>query len=379
MATTPLWMGSKPTAKPVLDQPANVQMVQARMVQHHYVRAQVRTLNGMEKLLRMETMNALAKYHSNGRAASREHLEYAFDDMTKKLQAFDLTINFDAWGFFSQPNSSDSYQQMYERATKVNSRVQLVSTALNPAGMRVGADNTATFTEKHAAEGWSGVQRSMNPLHAGFTKTQGPNGASVTQATDKIMDLSTGGLSDQVTTFKNPFFNPKTKQVFAALNYGRSPHGPAAMYGFSYFVLDKKFKKNALYFAGDTFSNMAVGMGGSSHDQVPYDLLGALYGKVGTNNLALRSLLESVLFFNQRLGDNQVYSPSSLVEAHLFEPLFFKGGITEIYLSQEFMGDTDFGMRKKPLSEEAWTLLQKNAKLFAKRTGAKLRLIKQAK
>lgn len=45
----------------------------------------------------------------------------------------------------------------------------------------------------------------------------------------------------------NPYFNPWSKQIFAALNYGRRPHGATVTYGRSYLVLNLKFKTNAIY------------------------------------------------------------------------------------------------------------------------------------
>ena len=105
--------------------------------------------------------------------------------LTERLQQCDLTINFNAAGFFKAKNNSASYQQMYER------------TGLIYTGAILG-------------------------------------GAPTSKAA----------------------YNRNTKQVFAALNFGKNPHGPAIRYGLSYFVLNEKFKANASFYAGSTFARV---------------------------------------------------------------------------------------------------------------------------
>lgn len=364
MSTTPVWFGAQAKKGNVFEQSDNVQLVQARMVQHHYVRAQIRNINGKEQQLVAATIAALKKNDPKLKDASDARLLERFNKMTAKLQEANLAINFSAEGFFKTPNNSDSYSQMYERASVVNSQLHLAKNANNTAQKRLEADDVATFSAAHKSASWGGVQRVMNPLHAGYAKAPGANGATnYTHQTKGAADL----MNDGVAEIENPYFNPKTKEVFAALHYGKQAHGPAPEYGASYFVLNKKYKTNALYFAGDTFLH-EFGYRVKASDQVSYQMLGALYAVADTKFRRLRKALEDVCFYNQVLSDNPAECAYYLIEAHLFEPLYFSGGIDHIYLSRRTKGKGD-------LDKATWEDVQKNAKDFAKRHGAKLHLL----
>jgi hypothetical protein len=224
------------------------------------------------------------------------------------------------------------------------------------------ADDVATFGDKHKNAAWGGVQRVMNPLHVGYSKT--PDGTHLQQTADAKSLVRNGEVH-----MDTPFFNPKTKELFAALNYGKQPNGPATDYGFSYFVLNKKFKTNALYFAGDTFLHL-LGMRVSADDQVSYNLLGALYGIAEQKSPELRKALEDFCFFNKKLPEKTGgLSAKLLVEAHLYEPLFFSGGVDAMYISRQTPEQGD-------LDKATWEKVQVNAKAFAKDHGIKMRIIK---
>ena len=362
MSTTPsAWNAAQPTKGPILQQPANVQLVQGRMVQHHYVRAQLRNINAgpsSNKLID-ETLEALKHYNPNGKSCTPVQLLQGFAGMTSKLQQCNLAINFSAEGFFSAKNESKSYQQMYERASDIGGRVQLAANANNPPDRRVMADDKATFAAGHKSAAWGGVQRAMNPLHVGFMKTS--NGTNHETQTASELRQDDGSVHIQ-----NPFFNPKTKQVFAALNYGKQPHGPAPRYGMSYFVLSKKFKTNAIYFAGDTFLH-EFGHRVTANDQVSFDLLGAIYAKAAKKNPTLREALDKVCFFGQTLPDSMDDCEKQLIEAHLFEPLMFTGGIERIHLSRKPLKAAN-----PSLDGQRWEEIKRNAKEFAVKHGAQL-------
>jgi hypothetical protein len=374
MATNPSpWFGAQTPKGAILDQKTQVQEVQARMVQHSYVRAQLRTINKMrakgdkeDNPLIEETKRAFKAHRPGGQKASDAHLFQAWAIITDRLRQFDLAINFSALGFFSAKNDSVSYQQMYERGPVAASRVTLAPNAQNPPATRVKQDNIATFGAGMNSD-WGGVQRTMNPLHAGYTKT-GPR--SYDQKTQETGDLNDGkgGLLIQ-----NPHFNPRTKEVFAALNYGKQPHGPIPRYGMSYFVLNEKFKTNALYFAGDTFlKNYHV----TAKDQVSFDTLGAIYGVAARKNDKLRRALDVVCFNRQTLPDNFDDQDYLLVEAHLFEPLRFTGGIKEIHLSPLNPPKALGKPTDTPLAGQLWADVQRNAQAFADKHGARLIMIK---
>jgi hypothetical protein len=158
----------------------------------------------------------------------------------------------------------------------------------------------------------------------------------------------------------NPHFNPRSKQVFAALNYGRRPHGACTKYGLSYFVLKPSFKVNALYFAGDTFAQSHSNV--SAEDQVSFALLGAIYGKAGSE---LRKDLEESCLRDANLKDSE--EPDQLLEAHLFEPLTFSGNLETIYVSRHDQ-DSD-GAVMDPME---WHNVITNARAFGEEHGAKV-------
>lgn len=180
--------------------------------------------------------------------------------------------------------------------------------------------------------------------------------------------MSPGGLKENLKVrtgeylAKNPFFNPKSKQVFAALNYGYRPHGSTTQYGWSYLVLNPKFKTNALYFAGDTFLCGQLGTKISGNHQVSYRFLGGIFGKAHMN---MRNPLFNSCILGQKLRDtNDGYE---LLEAHLFEPLTFAGNLQAIFISAKEGG--------RAMTASVLQTVQSNARAFANRHGAKLYFI----
>jgi len=277
--------------------------------------------------------------------------------MTSRLQDADLTINIKAPSWFSAPNDSNSYTQMYERAVRAlaapgrpirQMRLDNGDTN-NPAAMRVNADTKATFRNSmmHNAD-FEGFGRVMSP------------GNLVAPA----VDVRNGELEAS-----NPYFNPWSKQVFAALNYGRRPHGATVTYGHSSLVLNPKFKTNAVYFAGDTFANgvQGSGMHVSANDQISFDLLGAIYGKASPQ---LRQDLYKSCILNATLPDA---APSAelqlLLEAHLFEPLYFSGNIAKVIISSSERINDRIATPQELLN------IENNARGFARKHGAQLVLI----
>ena len=140
--------------------------------------------------------------------------------------------------------------------TTAYNQMRLKGDALNPAPLRAAADDKVTFRKDMMSGGkfkaaFGGLGRVMSP---------GTLAAPTVDAKDCEFVAS------------NPYFNPKSKQVFAALNYGCRPHGSTVTYGHSYMVLNPKFKTNAIYFGGDTFG-VTAGLNVAADDQISYDLL----------------------------------------------------------------------------------------------------------
>lgn len=365
--TSPAWQKAAPSKTPS----AAEQHAGARVVQHHFVRAQLKHINshGRDDLI-TQTLEALKSAPGGNRATSGD-LMAGFAHMTRRLQQANLTINFEAQNWFSRPNPYDTYTQMYERAIKTFGtgaggqqvrHMVIKGDKNNPATLRDNADEKATFPSYM-----------MNP-GGGFKPEFGGIGRM----------MSTGGLKQTGTDNKgeaefvaqNPDFNAHAKQLFAALDYGRRPHGACTFYGKSFMVLSERLKTDALYFAGDTFqaSDMATQMAKSlpagsmakvtADHQVSYQLLGAVYAFA--SNLLKADLAASCLR-DMLLKDTD--DAKLLLEAHLFEGLAFRGGVEKMFLVLEGPQgkELDKGMKK--------TILQ-NAEAFCKKQGIKLRVMR---
>jgi len=281
------WTTAKPSG-PGTDQTAKTAAAGAAVVQHHFVRAQLRHINtnGKDRLVN-ETIAALRRDAPGLRNASDAKVMNAFDHMTKRLQQANLTINFQAESWFSKPNNYDSYTQMYERAIKTFgegptgkvAHMVMKDDKLNPAIVRANADDRATF--------------GAHLLNADGTFKPEVGGIGRMMSPGTLVKTGTNLKGEAEYVSSNPNFNPKSKQVFAALDYGRRPHGSSTKYGRSFMVLSEKFKTNAIYFAGDTFfasdeaMKMTKGLPAgtvarvSADHQVSFGLLAALYAFAG--------------------------------------------------------------------------------------------------
>jgi hypothetical protein len=263
-----------------------------------------------------------------------------YDDLTRFLRSKDLTINFNAHVWFSTPNNYQSYIQMYEKAINKETGEMLLSDAdpLNPALDRVMADTHATFPAQwHGPERSSPYNRGLNPRFVG--KEQRIMGR---MHTGEMVGAGSNQQGHSQYKGSNKLFNPKTKQVFAALNYGSRPHGSSTTYGMSYFQLKQDFKVNAIYFAGDTFL-----MQGASA-QVSYQMLGAIYSKATPT---LRNQIWNTWLYNMRLGDLNAADPMDLLlEAHIFDEVRFSDIFTMVLCPRygdgtEYDGDTQIRVK----------------------------------
>lgn len=346
-------------------------------VQHAFVNARIVEINrrAISKLL-TPTLDALKATEPSLRKASRQQLEDAFMKMTARLQSAPLTINLEAPRWFMTPNNYDTYTQMYERAV-TGGQMQLADSALNPASFRVAADDAATFPKSAVDADFKmqGLGGQWQKYDIKAQQSQQPGRGLAPQGRgfgDAVLKMAPGALSKTAAgtyTATNPQFDPKTKQIFAALNYGRRPHGSTTRYGHSFLVLNDKFKRDALYFGGDTFGNIAGNAHVSAEDQISYDALAAVFLKAVPS---MRTDLLSSCLRGAQLTDTD--KEALLLEAHLFEPLAFRGGATTLCVSAKDDVPQAAGGKAK-ITGADWVAIQTNARTFATKHGLKLLFI----
>jgi hypothetical protein len=338
------WTTGVPQKKPVLQQEETTQVAQAKVVQHHYVRAQIHTIEANAEPLIGETLNALRGRPNFGNL-SDNHLNLAYQRMTTSLQKAEICINFKASKWFMEPNNYDSYTQMYERGVrninapgeKPNPEMRLADNEINNAKMRVLADDMVTFPP-HMRAGGNNMYQPIDRKFGGIGRVMVPGTMEKVEGRDEYRST-------------NPHFNPKAKQVFAALNYGRRPHGASTGYRNSRLVLEPKLMTNMIFFACDTFYYRTENV--SAEHQICFSLLGAIYGKASPT---LREELFKACLGNLLLPDTA--DSHLLVEGHLFEPLTFAGNIQAMYVSR---------LDEKtsaPLANGPWATIKANATKF---------------
>lgn len=346
-----------------------------RAVQHSYVNARVDHINRFGRNALVEgTLEAIRTAMPTLRKAGRDRLLEVFVHMTTRLQDAPLTINFAAPSWFSRPNDYDGYTQMYERAVKGGQMRLDNSDPKNPAAIRAAADDIATLPKAWAELRFTPTMTGGNWAQRDVRATRAPQPSRglaprARGAADLVEKMSPGRLQHHAAT--NDFtatslqFDPRTKQVFAALNYGRRPHGSCTDYGHSYLVLSDRFKRDALYFAGDTFG-VFEGKAVTADDQLSYDLIGAAFLKA---NPMLRADLLSSCWRDASLRDTS--EKDLLFEAHLFEAVKFGGGITQLCVSgRDLVREPDGS--KRALTGGEFQNIQANARAFAARHGARL-------
>ncbi|MDD4880027.1 MAG: hypothetical protein PHX10_00475 [Gallionellaceae bacterium] len=293
----------------------------AGLVQQHFVAARLEQLYRRDKSLEKNLSEILSRHPllASQKLKGDKWLQ-VYDKITSSLQKADLTINFEADSWFKQENKYDSYSQMYERAVGADGKVFLKDDKQNPADMRARTDDKVTFPAM-APGGSPTPQRGLMP---------GRQGQQPIESQMKFGDFTkktavqSDGTTKKGVVSNNPHFNPKTKQVFAALNYGRRPRGSCIGYGASHMVLNPKFKLNALYFGGDTFFIERHG----AKAQAAYHTLGAVIA------CAFPDLVTDILkscYQGATLPDTS--AATLLLEGHLFAPLTFSGNLSTIYLS----------------------------------------------
>lgn len=303
----------------------------ANIVQDQYVAARLAEFKRRNPALEQQLAKLLSEHpllaHLRLKATGKEWLK-VYAKINENLQAADLTINFKAESWFTTENNYASYTQMYERSMAANGGNILVSDAMNPASTRANVDDAVTFPAA-----WNAPAA---PTHRGLRPGQ--------QSGQRIQNQMAFGqqkpLPNNINGFgaiesENPHFNPRTKQIFAALNYGRRPHGSATPYGMCYLVLHPRLKTNAMYIAGDTFVKLN-GQDRNVTSQMPYYMLAAVMAHANVD--IIKDIIKSC-YQGMRLPDPASHlAPFLLLEAHVFGNLPFTGNITEVCLPGEYMG-----------------------------------------
>lgn len=337
-----------------------------RAVQHHFVNTRTRELNAEWDKLREEAIEIFktdTQFAPKLRGRSKEDIDWfcydAYNHLTAVLQSRDLTINLKARSWFLTENRYDSYAQMYEKAVDKTTGEMILddSDKKNPANVRAETDDKVTFPT-----GWQGA--GVNPSQRGLTPRFQPSPQRI-MGRMYTGDLRKTPVTPKVNQYRseNALFNPKTKQVFAALDYGRRPHGASIFYGKSYFVLEPSLKVNALYFPADTFCLENADM------QVSYQTLGAILVKAHKRqNRAMINCLVAACLNKMRLPDTT--DPGDLLEAHIFEKLTFQGNMKELHVSldpndvKEEDAGIDAGERLRDMRA-----IRRNAQTFCNKWG----------
>lgn len=336
----PPWQRTKPSLGP--------SEAAARKVQHAFTNSRLADINqgSNQDFLKRIVKRELARELHVKKWDSPE-MEQRYFLFTKQLQNAQLTINFKAKGWFENQAGFDEYKNMYDFGKTIKGN------ALNPVAPRVMADNIATMPKR--MEGGAADQ-AMNP-----------GKMSLAPGHQRSADTK-----DNLFFSTNMQFNPKTKQIFAALNYGRRPHGSSTQYGESFFILSNDFKTNALYFAGDTFNCLLPdGKGGfgvnessglTARSQLSYDTIAAL---ILYANQWLRKEIIDCCLHAKTLSDTR--NADDLVEAHLFHPVKMSGGVVAAWISGK-----DVSRMERQKDPTLWPKIKQNALAFGRRTGVRV-------
>jgi hypothetical protein len=285
----------------------------------------------------------------------------AYDKLNAILQSRDLTINLKACSWFIKENPYTSYAQMYELAIDKNTGEMILdkdSDPNNPPDERARVDDLVTFPQNWQGTGGNPTQRGLDPRFK--------------PSTQRILGRMQTGPLNEVSPgkFKSPnaLFNPKTKQAFAALNYGQRRHGSSIFYGKSYFVLKPELKVNAIYFPADTFVLEGANM------QVSYHHLASILLKTKQMNMVMFRQIISSCLDGQRLEDTS--DGADLIEAHIFEKIQFASHISKLYLSldpgdvkKEKWGADSNTKIQKPMNTLELQKVRQNAQKFCNKFG----------
>jgi hypothetical protein len=213
----------------------------AALVQQQYVAARLEDLKRRNPGLEQKVAQVLTQHPLlAGQKFKGDQWLEVYRKINRSLQAADLTINFKAESWFTTENPYASYTQMYERSAGADGTNKLFDDPMNPANTRARVDDAVTFPAP-----WSNPAPPAQRGKANLTPGQ-QSGQRIQPQMAFGQQRTLAGAKPGVESM-NRHFNPKTKQIFAALNYGRRPHGSSLAYGDCCLVLQSRIKANAMY------------------------------------------------------------------------------------------------------------------------------------
>lgn len=290
---------------------------------------------------------------------SAKEVKAAYDHINRAMQAADLTINFEASSWFARENPYDTYAQMYERAVGADGVMVLKNVgACNEPQYRAQVDNGLAFPQDWAND--TGAQR------RGLAPSR-QNGARL-MARMHTGDLAAVNPNDEKAGFRttNARFNPRTKEVFAGLNFARREHGATFYYGYSFFILKPELKPQALYTPFDSFVTFDDG---ARADQVQFQythlasMLGAFSGNARIRGGGpLTTSIMNTCYHGRAHKDS--CDPHTLIEAHIFNEVTFRNHVHAVVLSPKTTPRSD--------NTVPFSTIVANAKKFAAKHGIKL-------
>jgi hypothetical protein len=330
---------------------------QASKIQEAYLAKRRKAINKQSETRRQAVDEVLIELaRKNGITNLNVHTVY--NHIHARLQESPLTINLEAGSWFLDgPNTYQTYATMYQKAYKDGVMVLKDAPKGNGVFARTKADDIVTLPEE-----WRDAKRSSKKKQI-WDAMSVTGGATANQrgyqAQKRQYDVKDEGKSLQrvdandktkgyITT--NRKFNPHTKQVFAALNYGPRAQGSSTYYGYSYLILKPALKESAIYFAQDTFGIEMKYHWTALYTQVTYETVGAVLAYAPDN------LLDDVwksCYEDQTVEDTE--SAERLLEAHLFQELRFDRDVESLVLSRKRQSD------EKPFSTDEWNSIKENA------------------
>lgn len=295
----------------------------AGLVQQHYVEGRVEALYRRNRSLEKQVAQALASAPAlAGMKLGGDKWIPVYETINRNLQAASLTINFSADSWFTTENNYSTYAQAYSRSGRHAGQAQLLGDPKNPPVIRANADDRVTFDNLVGAKAPQVPQRGLMPGRQGVDRVREQMAFRAGPNTRTVADPAKPSQPDKkYADSTNSRFNADSKQVFAALNYGRRFHGSTCDYGSSHLVLHPKFKVNALYYPGDTFYIPDGSM------QAAFHVLGSLVA--WAKPVMLDAIIKSC-YSNNVLPNTS--DEKLLLEGHVFSELTFAGNISEVVL-----------------------------------------------
>jgi hypothetical protein len=341
--------------------------------QQKFVSKRIKSLNNIAEKdgAKLKEIIGNLIYRMEKRFPREDEWGEVYTKICDRLRSADLTMNFKSTNWFRAANNRETYRQMYENnLDKTTGAVKLTDDTFNQADMRAVVDDQVTLPGSWAKKSIFSEKRKIHDRMS-FSGSKAPvtssqavksNLGSSEKSTLQHIGTNESGQNSFQTT--NPKFNPFAKQVFAALNYGRRPHGASTYYGRSYLVLRPELKKGCLYFGEDTFNQpkgdqkryMTKTKRDRAGTQSTYDWIGNIL--LWTNSDMQEAVYQSC-FQGHTLEDTSY--AGDLLEAHIFSDVRLNRDIEKVVLSVE-----------PNMEGENWMEIQANCYDWARRNNIRV-------